>query len=205
MALAEGNGAIVSFSEEQEALVLKSWAIMKEDSANLGLRLFLKVFEISPSAKQMFSFLRDSDVPLEKNPKLKTHAMSVFVMVCVFVCVSTVQTCETAAQLRKAGKVTVRDTTLKRLGASHVKYGVADAHFEASRSSSTAPSIQTDIYDFAGCRKLYRLTCVVRFALLETIKEAVPADMWCQEMNDAWTEAYNQLVAAIKLEMKPAA
>jgi len=29
----------------------------------------------------MFSFLRDSDVPLEKNPKLKTHAMSVFVMV----------------------------------------------------------------------------------------------------------------------------
>jgi hypothetical protein len=29
----------------------------------------------------MFSFLRNSDVPLEKNPKLKTHAMSVFVMV----------------------------------------------------------------------------------------------------------------------------
>jgi hypothetical protein len=40
-----------------------------------------RVFEIAPSAKQMFSFLRDSDVPLEKNPKLKTHAMSVFVMV----------------------------------------------------------------------------------------------------------------------------
>ncbi|TVT97538.1 hypothetical protein EJB05_57201, partial [Eragrostis curvula] len=172
---------------------------MKKNSANLGLRLFLKyvissllpplsvsveslppcassrwyvvtdvltpaalvhcrIFEIAPSAKQMFSFLRDSDVPLEKNPKLKTHAMSVFVM-----------TCEAAAQLRKAGKVTVRDTTLKRLGASHVKYGV------------------------------------VRFALLETIKEAVPADMWRQEMNDAWTEAYNQLVVAIKLEMKPAA
>jgi hypothetical protein len=41
MALAEGNGAVV-FSEEQEALVLKSWAIMKKDSANLGLRFFLK-------------------------------------------------------------------------------------------------------------------------------------------------------------------
>ena len=112
MALAEGN---VIFGEEQEALVLKSWALMKKDSADLGLRFFLKyaissrrirdmiphcicliiipygteppvapvrrIFEIAPSAKQMFSFLRDSDVPLEKNPKLKTHAMSVFVMV----------------------------------------------------------------------------------------------------------------------------
>ncbi|OEL36563.1 Non-symbiotic hemoglobin [Dichanthelium oligosanthes] len=140
MAVAEGNGAVI-FGEEQEALVLKSWAVMKKDSANLGLRFFLKIFEIAPSAKQMFSFLRDSDVPLEKNPKLKTHAMSVFVM-----------TCEAAAQLRKAGKVTV-----------------------------------------------------TRFALLETMKEALPADMWSLEMKNAWSEAYNQLVAAIKQEMKPAA
>jgi hypothetical protein len=28
----------------------------------------------------MFPFLRNSDVPLETNPKLKTHAVSVFVM-----------------------------------------------------------------------------------------------------------------------------
>jgi hypothetical protein len=41
MALAEGNGAAI-FGEEQEALVLKSWALMKKDSANLGLRFFLK-------------------------------------------------------------------------------------------------------------------------------------------------------------------
>ena len=168
MALVEGNngvsGGAVSFSEEQEALVLKSWAIMKKDSANIGLRFFLKIFEVAPSASQMFSFLRNSDVPLEKNPKLKTHAMSVFVM-----------TCEAAAQLRKAGKVTVRDTTLKRLGATHFKYGVEDAHFE-----------------------------VTRFALLETIKEAVPVDMWSPAMKSAWSEAYNQLVAAIKQEMKPA-
>ncbi|CAN6301709.1 unnamed protein product [Urochloa humidicola] len=163
-ALAEGNG-VVSFSEEQEALVLKSWALMKKDSANLGLRFFLKIFEIAPSAKQLFSFLRDSDVPLEKNPKLKTHAMSVFVM-----------TCEAAAQLRKAGKVTVRETTLKRLGATHLKYGVGDGHFE-----------------------------VTGYSLLETIKEALPADMWSLEMKNAWSEAYNQLVAAIKQEMKSAA
>uniref|UniRef100_A0A0E0NS33 Globin domain-containing protein n=1 Tax=Oryza rufipogon TaxID=4529 RepID=A0A0E0NS33_ORYRU len=165
MALVEDNNAVaVSFSEEQEALVLKSWAILKKDSANIALRFFLKIFEVAPSASQMFSFLRNSDVPLEKNPKLKTHAMSVFVM-----------TCEAAAQLRKAGKVTVRDTTLKRLGATHLKYGVGDAHFE-----------------------------VVKFALLDTIKEEVPADMWSPAMKSAWSEAYDHLVAAIKQEMKPA-
>ncbi|XP_006649662.1 non-symbiotic hemoglobin 2 [Oryza brachyantha] len=167
MALVEGHNGVpegaVSFSEEQEALVLKSWAVMKKDSANIGLRFFLKIFEIAPSASQMFPFLRNSDVPLEKNPKLKTHAMSVFVL-----------TCEAAAQLRKAGKVTVRDTTLKRLGATHFKYGVGDAHFE-----------------------------VTRFALLDTIKEAIPADMWSPAMKSAWSEAYNHLVAAIKQEMKP--
>jgi len=51
----------------------------------------------------------------------------------VRVSLSMLQTCEAAAQLRKAGKVTVRETTLKRLGATHFKYGVADGHFEASR------------------------------------------------------------------------
>lgn len=40
-----------------------------------------RIFDIAPSASKLFSFLRDSDVPLEKNPKLKPHAMSVFVMV----------------------------------------------------------------------------------------------------------------------------
>ncbi|KAK9942316.1 hypothetical protein M0R45_007988 [Rubus argutus] len=156
----EGKG----FTEEQESLVVKSWAVMKKNSAELGLKLFLKIFEIAPSAQKLFSFLKDSDIPLEKNPKLKPHAMSVFVM-----------TCESAVQLRKAGKVTVRESTLKKLGSVHFKSGVVDEHYE-----------------------------VTKFALLETIKEAVP-EMWSPEMKSAWGEAYDQLVAAIKLEMKPSA
>ncbi|KAH7664968.1 Leghemoglobin protein [Dioscorea alata] len=152
----------MGFTAEQEALVVKSWAVMKKDAAALGLKLFLRIFEIAPSAQRLFSFLKDSDVPLDKNPKLKAHAMAVFVM-----------TCESAVQLRKAGKITVRETTLKKLGATHFKYGVVDEHYE-----------------------------VVRFSLLETIKEAV-ADIWCPEMKSAWGEAYDQLVAAIKVEMKP--
>ncbi|KAI4295573.1 hypothetical protein L6164_035606 [Bauhinia variegata] len=158
MSILEGRG----FTEEQEALVVNSWSAMKKNSAELSLKFFLKVFEIAPSAQKLFSFLRDSKVPLEQNPKLKPHAMSVFVM-----------TCESAAQLRKAGKVTVRESNLKRLGAVHFKSGVLDEHFE-----------------------------VVKFALLETIKEAVP-EMWSPAMKDAWGEAYDQLVAAIKAEMKP--
>ncbi|XP_072989118.1 anaerobic nitrite reductase HB1-like [Typha latifolia] len=149
-----------AFSEEQEELVVNSWNVMKKDAASLALKFFLRVFEIAPSARRLFTFLRDSNVPLDKNPKLNTHAMSVFVMAC-----------ESAVQLRKAGKVTVKETTLKRLGATHHKAGVIDEHFE-----------------------------VVRFALLETIKEAVP-DMWTPEMKNAWGEAYDQLAAAIKEEM----
>jgi len=42
---------------------------------------------------------------------------------------------------------------------------------------------------------------VTKFALLETIKEAVP-EMWSAEMREAWAEAYDQLAAAIKLHMK---
>jgi hypothetical protein len=30
------------FTEEQEALVVKSWAVMKKNPAELGLKLFLK-------------------------------------------------------------------------------------------------------------------------------------------------------------------
>lgn len=151
-----------AFSEEKEALVVKSWNAMKKNAGELGLKMFLRVFEIAPTAKKLFSFLKESDVPLEKNPKLKSHAMTVFVM-----------TCESAVQLRKAGKPVLRESSVKDLGSTHFKYGVADEHYE-----------------------------VVRFALLETIKEAVP-EMWSPEMKIAWSEAYDQLTAAIKAEMKP--
>ncbi|XP_054795600.1 non-symbiotic hemoglobin-like [Prosopis cineraria] len=151
----------ICFTQEQEDLVVKSWDVMKKNSAEIALKFFLKIFEIAPSAQNLFSFLRDSKVPLEQNPKLKPHAVNVFVM-----------TCESAVQLRKAGKVTVRESNLKRLGAVHFKSGVVDEHFE-----------------------------VVKFALLETIKEAV-SEMWLPDMKDAWGVAYDQLAAAIKAEMK---
>lgn len=37
-------------------------------------------------------------------------------------------------QLRKAGKVTLKESSLKDLGATHFKYGVVDEHFEVTIS-----------------------------------------------------------------------
>ncbi|XP_042509171.1 plastid division protein PDV2-like [Macadamia integrifolia] len=157
-----GRFRVRAFSEEQEGLVVKSWAAMKPKAGELGMKLFLRIFEIAPTAKKLFSFLKDAEGPLEQNQKLKPHAMTVFVM-----------TCESAVQLRKAGKPTARESSMTDLGSVHFKYGVVDEHFE-----------------------------VTRFALLETIKEAIP-EMWSLEMKGAWGEAYDELVAAIKREMKP--
>eukprot|EP00253_Pinus_taeda_P008093 PITA_08093 len=155
------NVRATAFTEEQEALVKKSWNAMKSNASELGFRFFLRVFEIAPSAKRLFSFLHDSDVPIEKNAKLKAHAITVFKM-----------TCESAVQLREKGTPTFSESNVKDLGKSHFKYGVVDEHFD-----------------------------VVKFCLLETIKDAVP-DIWSLEMKTAWDEAYTQLAEAIKSEMK---
>ncbi|MED6168354.1 hypothetical protein PIB30_010977 [Stylosanthes scabra] len=150
----------MAFSAEQESLIVSSWDMLKNNSADHGLKFFLKIFSAAPEAKALFSYLKDSNVPLEQNPKLKSHATVVFVMIA-----------ESAVQLRKAGKVTVGNSSLKHLGVVHTKLGVTDAHF-----------------------------AVAKAALLETIKEGVPC-IWSAALSDAWGVAYDQIVAAIKAEM----
>ncbi|KAF9612682.1 hypothetical protein IFM89_003157 [Coptis chinensis] len=81
-------------------------------------------------------------------------------------------TCEAAIQLREKDKVDIPESTLKYLGSVHLKKGVIDPHFE-----------------------------VVKEALLRTIKDAL-GEKWSEEMCSAWGEAYDQLAAAIKAEMK---
>ncbi|XP_041022101.1 non-symbiotic hemoglobin 2 [Juglans microcarpa x Juglans regia] len=77
-----------------------------------------------------------------------------------------------AIQLREKGEVVVSDTTLKYLGSVHIEKGVIDPHFQ-----------------------------VVKEALMRTVKEAV-GEKWSDEMDGAWGEAYDQLAAAIKTQMK---
>ncbi|CAK9153405.1 unnamed protein product, partial [Ilex paraguariensis] len=74
--------------------------------------------------------------------------------------------------LSQKGEVVVAGTTLKWLRFVHFQNGVLDPHFE-----------------------------VVKEALLTTVKEAV-REKWSEEMNGAWSEAYDQMAAAIKAEMK---
>ncbi|KAI3908301.1 hypothetical protein MKX01_027323 [Papaver californicum] len=81
-------------------------------------------------------------------------------------------TCESAVQLREKGEVVVADSTLSYLGTVHVKKGVIDPHFE-----------------------------VVKEALLRTLESGL-GDKWNDEMKCAWSEAYDQLATAIKVEMK---
>ncbi|KAK0581739.1 hypothetical protein LWI29_017334 [Acer saccharum] len=67
---------------------VKSWNAMKKKNAGeLGLK-FLRIFEI---AKKLFTFLKNSDVPVEQNPKLKPHDMTVFVMVTRYALLETIK------------------------------------------------------------------------------------------------------------------
>ncbi|KAG2243483.1 hypothetical protein Bca52824_094678 [Brassica carinata] len=81
-------------------------------------------------------------------------------------------TCETAIQLREKGKVAVPDTTLQYLGSVHLKSGVLDPHFE-----------------------------VVKEALVRTLKEGL-GEKYNEEVEGAWSQAYDHLALAIKAEMK---
>ncbi|MCE5167230.1 Non-symbiotic hemoglobin 2, partial [Datura stramonium] len=68
------------FTDKQEALVKDSWEFMKQNIPQLSLRFFSLILEIAPAAKNMFSFLKDSDDIPQNNPKLKAHAVKVFKM-----------------------------------------------------------------------------------------------------------------------------
>ncbi|XP_016450518.1 anaerobic nitrite reductase HB2 [Nicotiana tabacum] len=114
----------MGFTEKQEAMVKDSWEIMKKNIPQLSLRFFSLILEIAPAAKNMFSFLKDSNEIPQNNPKLKAHAVKVFKM-----------TCESAIQLREKGEVVVGETTLKYLGSVHLQKGVIDPHFEVVKEA----------------------------------------------------------------------
>ncbi|KAL8193145.1 hypothetical protein R6Q57_027049 [Mikania cordata] len=114
----------MGFSEKQEALVKESWEVMKEDIASLSLYLYTMILEIAPEAKELFSFLKDTNEIPQNNPKLKFHAVKVFKMVC-----------ETAIQLREKGEMAVSGSTLKHLGSVHLQKNIVDPHFEVVKEA----------------------------------------------------------------------
>ncbi|CAA2989238.1 non-symbiotic hemoglobin 2 [Olea europaea subsp. europaea] len=71
----------MGFSEKQESLVKESWEVMKQNVPELSLRFFTLILEIAPAAKNMFSFLQNTDEIPQNNLKLKARAVKVFKMV----------------------------------------------------------------------------------------------------------------------------
>ncbi|KAJ7290895.1 hypothetical protein O6H91_05G070500 [Diphasiastrum complanatum] len=118
------DASAVTFSKDQGQIVKESWQILKPNMAETSIKFFLNIFEIAPAAIGMFSFLRDSSVPLEKNAKLKAHALIIFKL-----------TCESAVQLSEQGSLVKLTPTLRKLGQSHHLLGVVDAHFEVVKSA----------------------------------------------------------------------
>ncbi|KAH7352452.1 hypothetical protein KP509_19G045900 [Ceratopteris richardii] len=114
--------ALSSFTKEQAALVKDTWAVLKKDASRHAMDFFLMVFDVAPAAKKLFSFLKDSDEPLEKNAKLKAHALQVFVIIC-----------ESAASLSSTGMVSTPGSTMKDMARAHYLAGVVDEHYEVVR------------------------------------------------------------------------
>ncbi|KAL3686121.1 hypothetical protein R1sor_004143 [Riccia sorocarpa] len=111
--------AVAAYTSEQAQLVKTTWQLLKKDAGKNGMTLFLKVFEIAPSAAELFSFLRDSPIPREKNPQLKAHALTVFKMVG-----------DAAVELGEHGGLEALKGTLVELGVSHYSYGILNEHFD---------------------------------------------------------------------------
>ena len=64
----------ISFGEEQESFVLKSWTVMKKDAAAISLKFFLRYLPISsPIFSYLFLMIRLLDfTPLRWPEKLRT-------------------------------------------------------------------------------------------------------------------------------------
>ncbi|XP_076899487.1 anaerobic nitrite reductase HB2-like [Bidens hawaiensis] len=114
----------MGFSEKQETLVKESWEVMKEDTPELSLYLYAMILDIAPEVKGLFSFLKDTNELPRNNPKLKSHAVKVFKMVC-----------EAAVQLREKGEVVISGSTLKYLGSVHLQKQITDPQFEVVKEA----------------------------------------------------------------------
>ncbi|PKU63179.1 Non-symbiotic hemoglobin 2 [Dendrobium catenatum] len=103
------NGSeLIDFSEEEEALVLKSWNTMKKDVATLGLKFFLRYDVKKFIYKSYFTDLHNIFLVYLRLPSADKALL--------------LPTCEAATQLRTIGKVTLREMTLKKIGNVGISY-----------------------------------------------------------------------------------
>ncbi|KEH41363.1 hypothetical protein MtrunA17_Chr1g0170851 [Medicago truncatula] len=105
----------MSFTQRQEALVNSSWEAFNQNLPFYSVLFYTFILEKTPAAKNMFSFLKDSNEVIQGNPSANAHAEMVFGMVR-----------DAAIQLQVKGEVVLEDNVL---GVVHTQKGVADRHF----------------------------------------------------------------------------
>nr|P02232.2 RecName: Full=Leghemoglobin-1; AltName: Full=Leghemoglobin I [Vicia faba] len=103
----------MGFTEKQEALVNSSSQLFKQNPSNYSVLFYTIILQKAPTAKAMFSFLKDSAGVVD-SPKLGAHAEKVFGMVR-----------DSAVQLRATGEVVLDGKD----GSIHIQKGVLDPHF----------------------------------------------------------------------------
>lgn len=106
--------AAAAWATKRKYLVQESWVFVAKNLEENGVAFFKRIFEIAPSALQMFSFRDEKN--LYSSPMLKAHATTVMKTVGVAV-----------AGLADLGALV---PVLKSLGKKHVNYGVEPAHYE---------------------------------------------------------------------------
>lgn len=60
-------------SEEQQQLIRLTWKPLNEDLTSVGKQVFLKIFEMQPSVKQMFPFRHVWGDSLIRHPQFQAH------------------------------------------------------------------------------------------------------------------------------------
>ncbi|KAG6553558.1 hypothetical protein Mapa_004471 [Marchantia paleacea] len=114
----------VNYTKAQAELVKASWEMFKKDSSGNALIFFTKIFEMAPDMRDLFPFTQDPTLPLEKNYKLKAHALLVFKL-----------TGDAAVQLGENGSIQSLHPKLIDLGKKHLGYGVLLEHFVVVKSA----------------------------------------------------------------------
>lgn len=150
-------------SPKDKHLVTTTWAIIKKDTAGNGLYLFKLLFEKHTDVRDMFPFARGRPwAELKDDPRLRAHSSSVMYSV--------------TSMLDHLDDVPCLDAMVRKLGDSHVKRRVTEAHFKALGE-----------------------------ILLQTLHDKLGPGIMTPEATTAWTRTYGLILKVIADQMAKAA
>lgn len=68
------NTCIGTVTAEERMIVTKTWKIMAKDLPGNGLQVFLRIFEIAPDVKKLFSIEHERHSDVVRNVMIRSHA-----------------------------------------------------------------------------------------------------------------------------------